>query len=71
MKYKIGDKVRVRKDLIVGNIYDNLEMFVPDMLKYKGKIITISESGTGYLNKCYTAKNIKKWYFTDSMLEKA
>lgn len=40
MKFKIGDKVRVRKDLKVGNEFD---IYVTDeMVEYAGKIVTIS-----------------------------
>ena len=40
MKYKVGDKVRVRKDLEVGKRYGS-DIFVPDMKKYAGKTITL------------------------------
>ena len=46
MKYKVGDKVRVRKDLEVGKSYymeDDMsyDMFVESMAKWRGKIVTI------------------------------
>lgn len=36
MKYKIGDKVKVRSDLEVGNVYGNI-MFTQGMDYLKGK----------------------------------
>lgn len=40
MKYKVGDKVRVRSDLKVGKGYGE-HAFVHDMFKFVGKIVTI------------------------------
>jgi hypothetical protein len=42
MKYKVGDKVRIRKDLIIKEQYNDLT-FVPDMVQYMGKVATITE----------------------------
>lgn len=42
MKYKVGDKVRVRKDLIVNEVYGN-ESFVIGMKDMRGKVATITE----------------------------
>lgn len=42
MKFKVGDKVRVRKDLVVGSYY-NHAFFISDMKKFKGKIVEIRE----------------------------
>lgn len=42
MKFKIGDKVRIKNDLVRGKIYDDL-IFFAEMEKYKGKIFTINE----------------------------
>ena len=36
MKYKVGDKVRVRKDLVPGNYYGRV-YYSSDMNKYKKK----------------------------------
>ena len=48
MKYKIGDKVRVRDDIETYKAYkmDGSEKSVwvtPEMLKFQGKILTITE----------------------------
>ena len=67
MKFKVGDLVRVRKDLVAGERYGN-DDFTGEMKKYKGKIFNIiktTKSGIYYLEGC-------DWYcFTDEMLEEA
>lgn len=42
MKFKVGDKVRVREDLVIGNCYGK-ERFVDGMKEYKGQIFTIKK----------------------------
>lgn len=42
MKYKVGDKVRIREDLRIKEQYNDLT-FVPDMVQYMGKVATITE----------------------------
>lgn len=67
MKYKVGDKVRVRKDLEVGEYYDT-EVFIPDMKKYSGKTMTVDAIiSTGR----YKLKEGGIWNWTDEMLEDA
>ena len=64
MKYKVGDKVRVKEDLEVGKNYGHYNV-VEDMGKYKGKEFIINEVSRSY----YRFKN-ENWYFwTDEMLE--
>lgn len=41
MKYKVGDKVKIREDLEVDRRYNKC-LFIEDMEKYKGKIATIN-----------------------------
>ena len=41
MKYKLGDKVKVRSDLKVGERYEDGVQFVEDMAEYMGKTMTI------------------------------
>ena len=62
MKYKVGQKVRVRNDLEVGKIYGTY--FNEDMAKLIGKEVTISN-----VDGCYY--NIKEdgWNWTDEMFE--
>ena len=42
MKYKIGDKVRVRKDLVPGNCYGRI-YFIKDMTKLQGIECIVTE----------------------------
>jgi hypothetical protein len=42
MKYKVGDKVRVKKDLVIDSCYGR-EDFVEEMKSFIGKIVTISK----------------------------
>lgn len=69
MKYKVGDKVRVRKDLIVGKKY-GAQDFAYGMLELRGKIVTIKCATDGFYrveeddNKC-------PYSWTDEMLEPA
>lgn len=45
MKYKIGDKVKIREDLEYGHVYDvSLYMVTTEMLKYRGKVATIVDA---------------------------
>ena len=64
MKFKVGDKVRVREDLEVGKDYGNHDV-VEDMKKYKGKEFIIDE-----VRKHYYRLKDENWYsWTDEMLE--
>ena len=63
MKFKVGDKVRVREDLEVGKDYGNYDV-VEDMKKYKGKEFIINE----VWRNCYRLKDIG-YCWTDEMLE--
>jgi hypothetical protein len=64
--FKVGDKVRIRKDLIIGNEYGGLD-FLKSMDMSKGKTVTITHitEGGNY--------DVKENYFTWSgeMLEPA
>lgn len=68
MKYKVGDKVKIREDLSTEHKY--LISCVGDMLNYKGKIVTI----IGVVHdENYTKYNIYEdnnyWIWTDDMFE--
>ena len=70
MKSKIGDKVRVRDDLRLGEVckmengtdYDSV---VPEMLKFKGKEVTISAYND--INKYQISEDRGSWNWTDEM----
>lgn len=63
MKYKVGDKVRVRRDLKNGEYY-GVKYFSSDMRRYKGKEITISKEYDRY----YRARD-NIYFWTDEMFE--
>jgi hypothetical protein len=68
MKYEVGDKVKIREDLIVGNRYGR-DDFARGMEKYKGKIATI----TAVYNYTYHIdiddNDSIDWHWTDEMFE--
>ena len=65
MKYKVGDKVRVRRDLQINRSY-GAYTFVSEMSDYKGSVVAISEA---YLT-CYCIEEDKGiWKWTDEMFE--
>lgn len=66
MKYKVGDKVRVRKDLVVDRGYE-YAVFVAGMKKYSGKIMTVASISSN--NKYCLKEDAGKWHWTDEMLE--
>lgn len=64
MEYKIGDKVRVREDLKVNEVYGTLE-FVSDMAVFRGKEVTIIKEQNGE----YAIEGLEYCWFTEEMLE--
>lgn len=69
MKYKVGDKVKIREDLVVGNMY-GASSFTSKMEQYKGKIATITNV---YYNYTYSYYHIdidnEHLHWTDEMFE--
>lgn len=65
MKYKVGDKVRVRKDLLIRTNYEDY-MFVSGMDDYKGSVVTISDV---FSNVYYIKEDKGKWGWTDELFE--
>lgn len=64
-KYKFGDKVKVKEDLVADKWYGR-DIFTEEMLKYKGMITQIEDI---FENGKYTLKDCDYWSFTDEMLE--
>ena len=65
MKYKVGDKVRIREDLEIGKAYNDLE-FEKYMQQYKGRTTVITEIWC----YCYSLSEDNGEYgWTDEMLE--
>lgn len=64
MKYKVGDKVKVRSDLKAYEIYGS-NMLTKSMEKFAGKTVTIS--GVGITS--YAIEGMGVAYWTDEMLE--
>lgn len=65
MKFKIGDKVRVRKDLEVDKSYGS-HVFVDCMQKYCGKVMEVESV---WNDEYYLKETVQDWAFTDEMLE--
>lgn len=64
MKYKVGDKVKVRSDLKAYEIYGS-NMLTKSMEKFAGKTVTISDVGI----TSYSIEEMGVAYWTDEMLE--
>ena len=67
MKFKVGDKVKVRKDLKVNERY-GVDFFVEDMKRFRGKIVTIF-SVRESLEKYKIAQDAYGRNWTDEMFE--
>lgn len=67
MKYKVGDKVRIREDLVTGGNYCGT-IVVSDMIDMCGSVATIErvyEELSGY----YIEEDTKSYLWTDEMFE--
>ena len=64
-KYKVGDKVKIREDLIVDNVYGS-DSFAEEMAQYKGKTATITDV---YCDKYEIDLDDGDWCWTDEMFE--
>ena len=63
MKYKVGDKVRVRKDLEPGNFYGK-DYYISSMDKFKGEECVITE----IWDQSYQINNFGYWW-SEEMFE--
>lgn len=65
MKYKVGDKVRIREDLVTGGSYGG-SVAVDDMIDMAGSVVTIESVGSiGY----YIEEDPDDYCWTDEMFE--
>ena len=65
MKYKVGDKVRIREDLVMGENYGG-SVVVDDMTDMGGSVVTIERVGYfGY----YIEEDTDEYCWTDEMFE--
>jgi hypothetical protein len=62
MKYKVGDKVKVRQDLVEGEMYGCSQWIPAKSCKY----IVVNKVNT---NSYYAESNGRQWYYTDEMLD--
>lgn len=67
MKYKVGDKVRIRKDLEAGKYY-GADVFIEEMKEYADKTMIVDDI---VLECKYKLKEGGHWNWTDKMLEDA
>lgn len=66
MKFKVGDKVKVREDLKLGKIYGT-QSFINTMEKFKGRQVTIIKVSDYFYR---IKEDYGVWTWTDEMLEK-
>lgn len=67
MKYKVGDKVRVRSDLQISRRYGTY-MFASGMDDYKGSVVTISKAHQNLYFYCIEEDG-GRWIWADEMFE--
>ena len=67
MKYKVGDKVRIKNNLDVNSMYGGW-MFNCLMEEYKGKLATITEA-IDFKQYYHLDTDNKRFCWTDEMLE--
>lgn len=68
LRHKVGDKVRIRQDLKIGEVYDGVPVR-EEMVKFAGKVMTIEnvyEDCYGNIDY-YLEEDRSAWYWTESM----
>lgn len=64
MKYKVGDRVKIREDLIEDKQY-GAQVFTSEMKPWCGQVATIAHCG-----ECdYLLEGADIWYWTEEMIE--
>lgn len=66
MKYKVGDKVRIREDLVTGGNYGG-SVAVDDMTDMGGSVVTIGR--VGEVHGYYIEEDPDEYCWTDEMFE--
>lgn len=66
MKYKVGDKVRIREDLVTGGNYGGC-VAVDDMTDMCGSVVTIER--VGEVHGYYIKEDPDEYCWTDEMFE--
>lgn len=64
MKYKVGDKVRIRNDLVVDALYGNIHLW-RNMEDFKGRVLTVR----GYTHENNYKVEESIYIFSDEMIE--
>lgn len=67
MKYKVGDKVRIREDLLIDKKYDGCR-FTSSMTVFLGKIVTIREVYEN-INRYKIEEDYEIWVWAGEMFE--
>lgn len=67
MKYKVGDKVKVREDLSTDKMYDGCYV-TPSMILFLGKTVTIRKVSWS-INRYEIKEDLGAWNWTDEMFE--
>lgn len=70
MKYKVGDRVKVREDLVEGRHYGKTSddaLWYNEMADTAGKTVTIAEVDEG--RATYRVKECEWWTWTDEMFD--
>ena len=70
MQYEVGNVIRIRKDLVVGEWYGD-DNFNKDMSECRGKFLTVSEVIPYMDGFVYVTKEYHNWVFTTEMIEYA
>ena len=68
MKFKVGDKVRVREDLVVDEKYGDLHL-TKSMERFKGQIVTIEEVREEDRTRYNLKEDDNKFWWSTEMLE--
>ena len=68
MKYKVGDRVKVRENLFSGKEYNGV-LFTHGMNDFKGKFVTIKEATIDFYGIEYYSVEETGWTFSGDMFE--